>query len=274
MVEPLFTDSKREHKLVMDERGVYAVARSIWTDPDFPPEPFTKREAWLWLLGRAAWQSCRVRGNTGKPVDLDRAEFSVAVDYMATAWRWNSKSTVARFLKSLIERDMLRDASRNGFQIYSINKYNDFQVVALPARNANRNDNGTAAARERNKEEAFKHSNIESSNLSQPPKTETPAYPVWLPAEPWQQFIAMRKKDKGFSPHAEKLLLRRLEQLANKGHDPTAVIEQSIMNTYKGLFPLKAENNGRTYNAKSGTSADQHISGIADLAAEIRAGRA
>jgi len=33
-------------------------------------------------------------------------------------------------------------------------------------------------------------------------------------------------------------------------------------------------NNGRTNNSKSGTAADQHISGIADLAAEIRAGRA
>jgi hypothetical protein len=33
-------------------------------------------------------------------------------------------------------------------------------------------------------------------------------------------------------------------------------------------------NNGRTNNTKSGSSADQHISGIADLAADIRAGRA
>ena len=161
----------------MDERGVYAVARSIWSDPDFKDEPFTQREAWLWLVARAAWQPVRMRGNTGKSVDLERAEFSVAVSYMTTAWKWTSKSRVDRFIKTLENRGMIRDASRNGHQVYLINNYNDFQVVGLPKQNAKQNADqnavGTLSEREENKEEAFKHSSIEGSK-----KVEAPAKAV------------------------------------------------------------------------------------------------
>ena len=155
--------------------NVYAITRTIWDDPDFAPEPFTEREAWIWLAGEAVWKDVRKRGNTGKPLDHKRGEFSYALSYLQKAWRWKSKAKVARFLKSLLERDTIRDASRDGFQVYSVKNYNRFQIVGLPSRDAERDDGetqiDTPARRERDEIEAGKQDNISSlrSDIAKPP---------------------------------------------------------------------------------------------------------
>ena len=46
----------------MASKGVFAVSREIWDDPDFADEPFTQREAWMWLIGAACWKDQKVRG--------------------------------------------------------------------------------------------------------------------------------------------------------------------------------------------------------------------
>ena len=55
--------------MAMSGRGVFAVDRGIWSDPDFADEPFTEREAFMWLVGEAAWKPYRKRAD-GKLVDL------------------------------------------------------------------------------------------------------------------------------------------------------------------------------------------------------------
>lgn len=151
----------------MQPSGVYAVARSVWDDPDFEREAFTQREAWLWMIGAAAWQQTRVRGSHG-PVVLERGELCFAERFLAEKWQW-SKTSVGRFLDLLEKRGMVRGAHRGSEKIYSINKYNDFQVVGLPGRTSKRTDNRTSsgadADQKRTKEETFKHSNIETETL-------------------------------------------------------------------------------------------------------------
>lgn len=135
-------------------RSVFAVARSIWGDSDFAAEPFTEREAWLWLVSAAAWKDTRDRGNAG-PVDLRRGDFSFSVRFLAVKWQW-TKSRVDRFIQRLEKRDMIRDTSRDGAQIYSIKNYNHFQVVGLKRRDSERDtirdDTGTVAGQRRNRE--------------------------------------------------------------------------------------------------------------------------
>jgi len=152
-------------------RGVFAIDRELWDDPEFPDEPFTQREAWIWLVGNAAWRETRTRGNAG-PVTLQRGEFSYAVRYLATRWGW-TKDRVQRFLTALKKRDTIRDANRDGSQVYSIKNYNRFQVVGLPKRDSDETQNDTEARRERDasataarqdrdKEETIKQLNIET----------------------------------------------------------------------------------------------------------------
>jgi hypothetical protein len=64
--------------------------------------------------------------------------------------------------------------------------------------------------------------------------------PVWLDKDTWNDFIEMRKKIKApLTERGKKLLIERLGILRNSGNDPGQVINQSIMNSWKGLFPLK-----------------------------------
>lgn len=147
--------------------GVFAVARAVWDDPDFADSEFSKREAWIWLIGAAAWKCTTVRGTNGG-VSLNRGEFCFSVRFLAERWKW-SKSRVERMIIALKNRDTIRDTSRNGEKIYLISKYNDFQVVGIPKKevvnDAERDSSGTAVGQQRDKEKEGKHG---SSKLEMP----------------------------------------------------------------------------------------------------------
>lgn len=65
--------------------------------------------------------------------------------------------------------------------------------------------------------------------------------PVWIPIAVWTAFIDHRKKLRApMTEKAKGLAIRKLTNLRDEGHDPTAVIEQSILNGYRGLFPISA----------------------------------
>ncbi len=62
----------------------------------------------------------------------------------------------------------------------------------------------------------------------------------------------MRKKMKAPpTEHAQDLLVRKIIKLRGEGHDPEAVVEQSIMNSWKGLFPLKDTEGKNSYSEKA-----------------------
>lgn len=64
--------------------------------------------------------------------------------------------------------------------------------------------------------------------------------PDWMPPQ-WTDYCAYRKARKGWTAKAEALCIRELSRLRDAGHDPAAVIEQSIRNGWAGVFPLKAD---------------------------------
>lgn len=64
--------------------------------------------------------------------------------------------------------------------------------------------------------------------------------PEWLPVDAWNSFVAMRKKIKAPMTHdAERLAIGTLEKLMHAGHRPRAVLEQSTLNSWRGLFEIK-----------------------------------
>lgn len=61
--------------------------------------------------------------------------------------------------------------------------------------------------------------------------------PVWLPPDVWSDFVAHRKALKAkLTPHAANLIVRKLDELRAKGHDPAAILNRSIENGWKGVF--------------------------------------
>jgi len=69
--------------------------------------------------------------------------------------------------------------------------------------------------------------------------------PDWIPHDVFHEYVQMREKiKKPMTGNAIKLAYRKLEKLKAEGHDPTAVLEQSIFRSWAGLFPLEQVGNG------------------------------
>lgn len=133
----------------MTELGVFAADRGIFRHPLFDEgEPFSKREAWLWLIAEAAWKARCVNRN-GALLNLDRGDVAHSVRFMATAWCW-SKSRVDRFI-DLLEREQMASrktgtGSGTGVLVLNICNYDVYQRVGLPSGTAS----GTVAGQTRN----------------------------------------------------------------------------------------------------------------------------
>lgn len=70
--------------------------------------------------------------------------------------------------------------------------------------------------------------------------------PERIPAEPWEQFVAMRKRiGKPMTAHAMTLAVNKLDELADAGWPPGDVLNNSTLNSYQGLFPPKDHRNGQ-----------------------------
>ena len=98
----------------MSERGFIAVDRDVFEHPVFAPEPFTEREAWLWMIAEAVFKPARVRAGRVY-VDLQRGQLAYATRFLAAKWRW-SEARVRRYLgrlkiDAMIDAQPMRDAT-------------------------------------------------------------------------------------------------------------------------------------------------------------------
>jgi hypothetical protein len=74
--------------------------------------------------------------------------------------------------------------------------------------------------------------------------------------EAWDGFIEHRKASKTlFGKRAADLLLAKLQQLKDTGNDPAEVLNTSVMNGWRGVFPLKENGNGND-GRQAGNPAD------------------
>jgi len=66
--------------------------------------------------------------------------------------------------------------------------------------------------------------------------------PDWLNREDWQAYKAHRGAK--YTPRAQALALKKLEEWRECGQDPNAILRQSVMQGWKGLFEIKERGNG------------------------------
>lgn len=78
-------------------------------------------------------------------------------------------------------------------------------------------------------------------NKAQASKSPALELPDWLPADAWKMWEEFRraKSGRGWAAGAKALSIRELSKLRAAGHDPQAVIEQSIQRGWTGLFEVK-----------------------------------
>jgi hypothetical protein len=148
----------------MSERGVFAVDRGIW-DHDLlsDSEPFSRREAWLWLLSEAAWKPHK-RRIMGRPIDLGRGQYAGSLRFIASKWRWSEPRT-RRFLAALISAEMIDANSDAGVTVVTICNYDEYQRVSLPTDAIREIDGGAEATQQRRKVEDMEDKEEETTSL-------------------------------------------------------------------------------------------------------------
>jgi hypothetical protein len=139
----------------MTELGVFAVDRGVFDHPllarDVSKEPFSRAEAWLWLLAGAAWKDRRY-SRAGHVLTLRRGQLSHSLRYIASAWGW-SKSATERFLGRLKTETMIETDTGTGALVITICNYDAYQRVSLPTGTQTGTDGGTAAGQQRDRKE-------------------------------------------------------------------------------------------------------------------------
>jgi hypothetical protein len=91
-------------------------------------------------------------------------------------------------------------------------------------------------------ESKIKESKIKESKINK--NKDVFILPDWIDKELWGDFLEVRRVKKAPNTNrAIKLLITELTGLRNLGFEPQKIIEQSIKNGWRGLFPLKENKN-------------------------------
>lgn len=135
----------------MSERGVFAVDRGIFDHPLLAGEPYTKVQAFMWLVAEAAWKPHR-RAIGSTVVILARGQVAVSVRFLASKWQWTAPR-VQRFLACLKTDTMIETASDTGITVVTICNYDAYQRVSLPRDTARDTPSDTVAIQSRYKGE-------------------------------------------------------------------------------------------------------------------------
>jgi hypothetical protein len=113
-----------------------------WRDCDVfaDGEPMSEREAWIWLIEKAAWKQCHRRTLKGERIVIERGQFHTSYRCLERAWGWG-KNKVHRFIERLEDHEMIGTAAGQSGTIITISNYDTYQYQ----RDGRQPESGTAA---------------------------------------------------------------------------------------------------------------------------------
>lgn len=209
--------------------------------------------AWAWLVLKACWKPTKFNVS-GSTMTIERGQLCVSRSQLATAWGW-SPSAVERFLARLQTEQMIGRATGQGRSVITICNYEKYQDIGEQTGQASEQPTGQRSDSDRTTKEQGNQGTIEEEAKASPStaraarpkkKRDEPfVLPDWVPAEPWDGFVAMRiKTGHPMTDHGKRLAVGELARLAKDGHPPGPVLNQSTFRSYRGLFEIKDQSNG------------------------------
>jgi hypothetical protein len=188
----------------MSERGYITIARGILDHPVVGArKPYSRLEAWQWLLLEAAWKPHRVPisyGRTRAVVSLDRGQLSYSLRFMASKWGWSVKP-VTTFLNGLETDQMIATQTDTGQTLITICNYNAYQLLAHSEETQTDTQTETQRKRKGNKEEKG-NKGIEDNTHSRARADEPGGFAEWYGAYP-------RKKQRKAAARAYQRIVPR-----------------------------------------------------------------
>lgn len=149
--------------------GHYQMHRNWMDNPIFGGEPFTRAQAWCWMIEEAGWQETKV-GIAGKTVVLDRGQFSHSQRFMAAAWEWD-KAKVERFVYRLKTEAMIETATEAGQLVITVCNYEKYQTTGPGGEAVTevQNEAGARQGRGRGEADLNKEKREEGKKVEPPP---------------------------------------------------------------------------------------------------------
>lgn len=150
--------------------GWFAVQRDFFDHKLFKKEPFTEREAWLWIIANAAWEQTTHRVE-GQVVTVERGSFFCTQRELAHRFQWGTTKT-RNFLKLTQEQNMLELNNETKKTLVSVCNYEQYQSKQNNDKTTTkqpRTENETTTKQRQNtKEETKQINNITTNNIDTP----------------------------------------------------------------------------------------------------------
>ena len=163
-----------------------------------------------------------------------------------------NRKTIITHIDQLERAGFIRDTGERSGKTKQIKVYNvEIETVPKAEQSQKRNssDNDGKQSQNRDTEPSWEPS---GNGLSDDKPTRAyrakgwPEIPGWMPAEAWNGYIAMRKKNRKFpTDRAVKLMIGQLERWLAQGYDLAEILDNSTLGDWTGLFEPKAKPNGR-----------------------------
>lgn len=203
---------------------------SVFEHEVFAEEPFSEREAWLWLVSNAAWKETRHRvGNDILAVPL--GSLFMTLRGLQSVWKWKSDKRVRSFLSLLEGEGMVEVRASLGKTHITISNYSRYQettrsddarMAAVPQRTE-----APAPSKQKSKQdvEGFK---VAISTVLDVDRVEAIC-------------TVRRKKGAVFTAHAGKLLVDALTACP----DPASAADEMVLRNWTSVKPEWLDRNGR-----------------------------
>lgn len=220
-------------------RGYCLAHRQAWTHEAF--KDLREASVWNFLYQNAFWEDGERLFN-GRFFQLKRGQIVVSISFLSNGFHMSERS-IRTLLKTLNKLRMIDMQTTNKATIITICNYNEFQPLVKTDDKQNADKRQTKCD---NNNEINKLINIFLLRAG-------------IEKELWDDFMAERKRLKASnSDRALKLLMSEIEKLQAKGHDPTELINQSILKGWKSVFA--------PYETKGTTNGNHRKSRTQDLA--------
>lgn len=157
----------------MASGGWYRMHRGWQDDPLFAGDIFSRRDAWEWIIARAAWEP-HARWFKGHKIQLDRGEVATSERELCEAWKWE-RQRVRTFLRQLETDEKLTRETTQGITKLSVCNYIKYQTeqpseqpTSQPAPNPELTSTQPTIEEEKEREEGKEGKNVTAPDGAPP----------------------------------------------------------------------------------------------------------
>ena len=186
-------------------------------------------QLFIYCLLKANHETQRIIFN-GQEIEIKPGQFITGRNAMAKDLKQNPITTYKR-LKILENLQILNIKSNNKFSVATVLNWELYQSEEIK-RNTKRNNKGTTREQQGN-------TNKNDKNDKNDKKYKIIRSPIEIAIDDFKEF--RKKIKKPMTDRAVELLVDKLNKLASDDETKIAILNQSIVNGWQGVFPLKGD---------------------------------